>query len=233
MKKNKKIPKGIIGGKKVCIFDLEFMQYLYNSRARPGMYPMLISSFYKNQGYQVVFTTEVPNFQDYEIVFINRDAPDLWYDPEWLGNDNVKLTGAYWPSNLIYYPLEWESVDPDITIFHNWVENRLKKYPSLKKARFDEFYKTPFKIIRGNKIVEPEGSHLLIVDDNLQSFKRMMVSPSVATSNASFKDTYSSFVVSFLAAYSFRSPSKASTSTLGISFVVSFSMAMRSSVVNM
>lgn len=171
MKKNKPLPKGKIGGKRICIFDLEFMQYLYQSRARPGMYPMLISSFYREKGYEVVFTTEIPNFTNYEIVFINRDAPDLWYDPDWLTNANVKLTGAYWPSDLIYYDLEWEFVNPDITIFHNWVENRLKKYPSLKKNRFNEFYKTPFKMIRGKRIVEPEGSNLLIIDDNLQLFE--------------------------------------------------------------
>lgn len=158
--------------KKILIFDLQFQNYVYHSTPQPSMYSMLVAGYHKAKGDKVIFTdTEPKVFNEYNIVYINKDEEDLFHKPAWLKYPNVKLIGGHWENGIeTHYDPEWEIYPPDITIYHGWIDRRLKKYTKYNPERLVHFYYTPVKIKQKNKLTAPNGEKLLIIDNDIENF---------------------------------------------------------------
>ena len=152
--------------KKVAILDLLLAKCIFHSTPRPTKAGMLISGWHKTQGDSVVLADEFPNPAWYDIIYIIKDGYDLVHDPQWLQNDNVVLVGNYWEMPVTWN-VEWENALPDKYLYRGWAERWMAKYPSVSMKRMLPFFMTPFLIKRGDKIVEPEGKDLLIIDDDM------------------------------------------------------------------
>jgi len=175
--------------KRVLIFDLQFQNYVYHSTPQPSMFSMLVAGFHKAKGHSVTFTdTEPKVFNEYDIVYINKDEDDLFHKPQWLKYPNVVLIGRYWEGLNTTYNLEWEKYPPDITIYHGWLNRRAIKYPKYNPERLEHFYYEPVKIRQGARLTAPSGNKLLIIDFDLEESDPLFehISNNVSAKRVSF-----------------------------------------------
>ena len=153
---------------KIFIFALQFANYSGRSTPKPSATTMLISGYHKAKGDTVVFSARPPkNFALYDIVYINKDTDGLFHLQEWLDYPNVKAVGNFWENETVYYSEDWELTPPDITIYHEWITDFMKKFPSKNEKLFETFFQyTPFIMKQKGKIIEPSGDKILILDRN-------------------------------------------------------------------
>lgn len=151
---------------RIVIFDVLLSTVIFHSTPRPTMPALLISGWHKSQGHQVLLTDEPPSFALYDQVYIVKDAPELFHEPEWLTYNNVSLVGKGWEGMEIWNP-EWETALPDRHLYQNWAENWMKRYPTISPERMESFFRRPVKLKQGKNIVVPEGRDLLIIDDDM------------------------------------------------------------------
>lgn len=165
---------------KVLIFDLTYANYNGRATPKPSMFAMLASGWHKSQGDTVIFTSDIPtNFAAYDLVYINKDSFGLFHLKEWLYYPNVRLIGAFWGDEPAYYNVEWELAPPDITLYHDWIHAFMKKFPGKNVKLFEVFFDyTPVKWVQKNKITNPQGSKILIIDRDWTDWDKDFVAAS-------------------------------------------------------
>lgn len=151
---------------RIVIFDLLLSSLTFHSTPRPTMEGLLISGYHKSCGDQVLLTDEPPNFALYDRIYIIKDAPELFHDPEWLTHDNVILVGRYW-DGMGEWKEEWDTALPDRYLYEGWAENWMKRYPTVAKDRMESFFRRPVKLKQGKNIIIPEGNDLIIIDNDM------------------------------------------------------------------
>lgn len=156
---------------RVVIFDLKFMNYIYHSTPTPTMETLLLSGYEKQEGNHPIFTDEPPNFARYNKVYIVKDEANLFHDPDWLKHECVVLIGKGWEGSEEWND-EWEEAIPDMTIYDNWIQNWLKKYPKFSENRLMPFFKKPFKIKQAGSIYYPKFNEALIIDNDLHEWDK-------------------------------------------------------------
>lgn len=155
---------------KVVIYDIFLGTMIFHSTPRPTMLGMLISGFHKSRGDQVLLTDEMPDVGLYDKIYLLKDAPDLFHDPQWLIQDRVIPVGKYWEGVIPIWNPEWELALPDTRLYQNWANNWIARYPTITKSRLESFYRTPVKMKQGNNIKVPEGNNLIIIDDDIDEW---------------------------------------------------------------
>lgn len=154
---------------RVALFDLQFLKYTKFHTPIPSTAGLIVAGYHKAQGDKVVLLDKTPKFKTYDIVYIIKDDWDLYHDTAWLRHDNIRLVGRFWDAALTTWDKEWESYPPDMTPYRNWAELWLKKYPFYKAARIDHFWYRPVLLKVGNKILNPEGDFILLIDYDLHT----------------------------------------------------------------
>lgn len=157
---------------KILIFDLQYGHYNGINTPKSSESVMLASGFHKAKGDTVNFSAAPPhNFAMYDIVYINNDAPELFYLTEWTHYPNVRLIGRFWHELERYYNPEWEFTPPDITIYWEWLEAFSKKYKSKRTKIIETFFEyTPVKLVQGGKLTKPAGEKILIIDSDWHKY---------------------------------------------------------------
>ena len=155
---------------RVVIFDLFLASCSFHTTPKPSTEAMLISGYHKTSGDSVALTDEPPDFALYDKVYIIKDKPELFHEPEWLTYSNVVLVGKYWEGVETEYNPEWDLALPDKYLYKGWADSWRKKYPSISDDRMESFYREPVKIKQGNDIVIPEGKNLLIIDNDMEEW---------------------------------------------------------------
>jgi len=150
--------------KNIALFDLQFLKYTHLHTAYPSTAGVLLAGYHKAKKDNVVLATKPPNFSLYDIVYVINDDWDIYYLPEWIRHPNAILVGRFWEKGLAVWQTEWESYPPDMTPYRKWATSWLKKYPYVKEKRFEHFFYDPVLIKTKEKIKNPEGHELLILD---------------------------------------------------------------------
>lgn len=153
--------------RRILIYDLKMANYVYNSTLYPSYAVASVSGYHKALGDEVIYTIELPVFENYDIVYINKDDDDLFHIPSWLSYPNVIPIGDKWGEDEVKKP-EWYEYPPDLTVYHPILDYRVDKYPRYNKTRYDHFYYTPIRLYDGFGKYQnpkiPEGDKIIIMD---------------------------------------------------------------------
>lgn len=158
--------------RRIAILDLNFMTYTYHSTPQASMYAMLISGWHKSKGDAVSFFDKVPDFKQYDLVYLIKDRRGLPHVPTWLAEESSVPVGRMWKEDGVepFYNTEWELAPPDNTIYWGWLEEHGRKYPKYNKERLSHFYLTPHKVQRKGKLYFPTENGAFIIDDNIHEW---------------------------------------------------------------
>lgn len=96
-----------------------------------------ISSYYKNQGMDVVLKTDYENLRDYRKIFISRVFTDTWMpsaiDDFQLCKDAIIYGGTgFYFDKASPLPDEIEHIMPDYSLYDDWIKSKVGDNHSLK-----------------------------------------------------------------------------------------------------
>ena len=128
---------------------------------------MLITGYHKAKGDVVNLTDKEISWRSYDVIYIVADREGLFYDAEWLKDNRVVPVGKAFGSLAKYKP-EWEIYPPDNSLYAEWADARIAKYPKYNPARLSTFYLKPIKVMRNgeyNPPNDPETAYCIIDND--------------------------------------------------------------------
>ena len=152
---------------RILFFDVDLFAAIFVKTPQPRHEFMLLAGYHKSKGDDIVLTWKVPEFHQYDKVYISAFDPDTFVDPEWLRHSNVV---PILPSNKPDKLLAEAEHYPPYQIYQSWLDDRLERYPSQNKKRFIRFCAKPWKLKRGDEIHLPTEPDCVIIDEGLEEW---------------------------------------------------------------
>ena len=147
----------------VKIIDVRSHNYIYHSTPKPTALVCLIAGYHKAQGDSVVLS-DVPVQGCINYVVSDDRFNEDYMVPCLFAVENTFCVGRAFANG--YYNPEWEKYPPDLTIYHNFYNNWINKYPKYNAMRLTSYTLTPFLIRRNGECFSPPPN-ALVLDTNI------------------------------------------------------------------
>ena len=134
----------------IAILDLQMGIARWASTLKASYYVTMLSGYHKRRGDYVVYLSAPVNFDKFDKVYLIYEQPELFYNAEWATMGNVVFLGEYSPIPTPKLPKSVQSATPDLSIYTEWLDAWLEKYPTLAENKYDVFKQTPVVLKSNN-----------------------------------------------------------------------------------